>query len=123
MNQRNLYLFNTLVSFGFAAGLLLLSSFMLTLFGMPITAAGCALARFIGVELIVGGVITLINRDATDAKTLRAIDLGNSLAAFIGTGVALHATLTGTMGWFGYVVTSIYLIIATAFGLRLRAAR
>ena len=116
MNLRNLYLLNTIVSLGFALGFLLISSFLLGLFGMDNTADTRTLGQLIAVELVVGGVITLLARDVTDAKALRAINTGNFVAGLIGTVIALLATLSGVMGWFGWVVTAVYLFIAVAFG-------
>jgi hypothetical protein len=116
MNLRNLYLLNTVVSLGFALGFLVLSSFLLGLLGMDDTADARTLGQLIAVELVVGGVTTLLARDVTDTKATSAINTGNFTAGVIGTVVALLATLSGVMGWFGYVVTVVYLFIAVAFG-------
>ena len=116
MNLRNLYLVNTVVSLGFALGFLLMGPLLLGLFGMDNTADARTLGQLIAVELVVGGVITLLARDVTDAKALTAINTGNFVAGLIGTMIALLATLSGVMGWFGYVVTAVYLFIAVAFG-------
>ena len=116
MKLRNLYLLNTVVSIGFALGFLLLSPLLLGLFGMDNTADTRTLAQLIAVELVVGGVITLLARDVTDAQATSAINTGNFIAGVIGTMVALLATLSGVMGWFGYVVTAVYLFLAVAFG-------
>ena len=116
MKLRNLYLLNTVVSLGFALGFFLMSPFLLGLFGMDDTAEARTLAQLIAVELVVGGVTTLLARDVTDAKAIRAINTGNFLAGVIGTVITLRATLTGVMGAFGYVVTAVYLFLAVAFG-------
>ena len=116
MKLRNLYLLNTVVSLGFALGFFLMSPFLLGLFGMDDTAEARTLAQLIAVELVFGGVTTLLARDVTDAKATRAINTGNFLAGVIGTVIALRATLTGVMGAFGYVVTAVYLFLAVAFG-------
>jgi hypothetical protein len=116
MNLRNLYLLNTIVSLGFALGFLLLSPLLLGLFGMDNTADTRTLGQLIAVELVVGGVITLLARDVTDSKALSAINTGNFVAGLIGTVIALLATLSGVMGWFGWVVTAVYLFIVVAFG-------
>jgi hypothetical protein len=116
MNLRNLYLLNTIVSLGFALGFLLIGPFLLGFFGMDNTADTRTLGQLIAVELVVGGVITLLARDVTDSKALSAINTGNFAAGLIGTVVALFATLSGVMGWFGWVVTAVYLFIAVAFG-------
>lgn len=116
VNLRTLYLVNTVVSLGFALGFFLLSPFLLGLMGIQDSAEARTLAQLIAVELVVGGVTTLLARDVTDAKATRAINTGNFLAGAIGTVVALRATLSGVLGWFGYVVTAVYLFLAIAFG-------
>lgn len=116
MNLRNLYLLNTIISLGFALGFLLISPFLLGLLGMEDRPEARTLAQLIAVELVVGGVTTLLARDVTDAKATGAINTGNCLAGVLGTVIALRATLAGVMGWFGYVVTAVYLFVAVAFG-------
>ncbi len=116
MKLRNLYLLNTIVSLGFALGFLVLSSFLLGLFGMDDTPDTRTLGQLIAVELVVGGVTTWLARDVTDTKATGAINTGNFIAGVLGTVIALLATLSGVMGWFGYVVTAVYLFIAVAFG-------
>jgi hypothetical protein len=116
MNLRNLYLVNTVVSLGFALGFLLMGSFLLGMFGMEDTPDARTLGQLIAVELVVGGVITLLARDVTDPKATTAINTGNFVAGLIGTMIAFLATLSGVMGWFGWVVTAVYLFVAVAFG-------
>ena len=116
MKLRTLYLLNTVVSLGFALGFFLISGFLLGLFGMDYTADTRTLGQLIAVELVVGGVTTLLARDVTDAKATGAINTGNFIAGVIGTVVAFLATLSGVMSWFGWVVTAVYLFIAVAFG-------
>ena len=116
MKLRNLYLLNTVISLGFALGFFALGPFLLGLMGLDVSPATRTLAQLVGVELVVGGVTTLLARDVTDAKATGAINTGNFLAGVIGTVVSLLATLGGVMGWFGWVVTAVYLFIAVAFG-------
>ena len=54
---RGLYLIRTIVSLGFALGFVLMSPFLLDLFGMEYTADTRTLGQLIAVELVVGGVI------------------------------------------------------------------
>jgi ABC-type transport system involved in multi-copper enzyme maturation permease subunit len=64
---------------------------------------------------VVGGMITLLARDVTDAKARSAINNANMLAGVLGVVVALNATLTGVLGWFGWVIVVVYLIVAVGF--------
>jgi len=115
MKLRNMYLLNTIISLVFAIGLLLMTPVMLGLFGMDNTKDAVVLAQLIAVELVVGGLTTLLARDVTDPKARSAINYGNMIAGVLGVVVALNATLMGVLGWFGYVVIAIYAILALGF--------
>lgn len=115
MKQRMIYLINAGVSLLFALGLLLMPSVMLGLFGMNDTKEATMLGQLISVELIVGGVITLLLRDTTDPKTRSAINFANIAAGALGVIVSINGTLTGAFGWFGWVIVAVYLFVAAAF--------
>lgn len=116
MKLRNLYLLNSVISLLFALGLLLMPSVMLGLFGMAYTRDAGVLGQLIAVELVVGGMITLLARDVTDMNARAAINYGNIIAGVLGVVVALNGTLTGAFGWFGYVILAIYAFLVVAFG-------
>jgi ABC-type transport system involved in multi-copper enzyme maturation permease subunit len=115
MKLRNLYLLNSVICLVFALGLLLMTPVMLGLFGMDITRDATTLGQLLAVELVVGGLITLLARDVIDPKARSAINYSNMVAGVLGFVVALNATLTGVFGWFGYVILVIYAFIAVAF--------
>ena len=115
MKLRNMYLLNSVVSRIFALGLFLMTPVMLGLFGMDNSADARTLGQLIAVELVVGGMITLLARDVTDPKAQSAINYSNMIAGVLGLVVALNATLTGVFGWFGYVIIAIYVILALGF--------
>jgi hypothetical protein len=116
MKQKTVYLINSVVSLLFALGLLLMPAVMLGVFGMNDTKEAATLGQLIAVELVVGGLITLLLRDTTDAKTRSAINMANMAAGAVGVVVALNGALTGAFGWFGYVVLAVYACVALAFG-------
>ena len=115
MKLRNMYLLNTIISLVFALGLFLMTPVMLSLFGMDNTPDARTLGQLIAVELVVGGLTTLLARDVTDPKARSAINYGNMVAGVLGIVVALNATLTGVLGWFGYVIIAVYVIVAFGF--------
>ena len=115
MKQRTIYLINTGVCLLFALGLLLMPSVMLGLFGMNDTEQAAMLGQLVSVELVVGGVITFLLRDTTDPKTRSAINFANMAAGALGVIVSINGTLTGAFGWFGWVVTAVYLFVAVGF--------
>ncbi len=115
MKLRNMYLLNSVISLVFALGLFLMTPVMLGLFGMDNSADTRTLGQLIAVELVVGGMITLLARDVTDPKAQSAINYSNMIAGVLGLVVALNGTLTGVFGWFGYVIIAIYVILALGF--------
>ncbi len=115
MKLRNLYLLNSVISLLFALGLLLMPSVMLGIFGMAYTKDAAVLGQLIAVELVVGGLITLLARDVTDATARTAINYGNMVAGVLGVVVTLNGILTNAFGWFGYVILVIYAILGIAF--------
>lgn len=115
MKLRNMYLLNTVISLGFALGLLLMPQVMLALFGMDNSADARTLSQLIAVELVVGGLTTLLARDVTDPQARSAINYGNMVAGVLGIVVALNGTLTGVLGWFGYVIVAVYVVVALGF--------
>ena len=115
MKLRNLYLLNAVVCLVFALGLLLMTPVMLNLFGMDSTRDATVLAQLLAVELTVGGMTTLLARDVADPQARGAINYGNMIAGVLGFVVALNATLTGVLGWFGYVILAIYAAVALGF--------
>lgn len=115
MKLRNMYLLNTVVCLLFALGLLLMTPVMLKLFSMDNVADARLLSQLLAVELVVGGMVTLLARDVTDAKARSAINNANILAGVLGVVVALNGTLTNVFGWFGWVIAAVYLVIALGF--------
>jgi len=116
MKLRNLFLANTAVSLLFALGLLLMPAVLLDLFGLPVNDGARLLGQFVGVELLVGGLITFFAKDSRDINTRQMITLSNLIATGIGVIVALGGTLSGTMNTSGWVLVAIYLLLALGFG-------
>jgi len=115
MTQRNLYLLNSVLSLLFALGLLLVTQTMLQLFGFTVSDDSRLLAQFLGAELIVTGMITLMMRDVMDMQVTSAINFSNMFAHALGFVLALNATLTGVMNSMGYVAVLVYAVLGLGF--------
>ncbi len=116
MKLRNFYLINTVVTLGFALGLLLMTPVILQLVGMDNVADTRTLSQLLAVELVAGGMTTLLAIRVTDPVARNAINLSNLIAGALGFVIALNAALTGVFGWFGWVIVVIYLALAQGFG-------
>jgi hypothetical protein len=115
MRLQNLYLLNSGLSLIFALGLLFMTPTMLNLFGLNDSAATRLLAQFVGVELTVSGLVTLLAREVSDLKARAAINTSHMIANLLGVVIALNATLTGVMSGAGYLVVVIYAILGLGF--------
>jgi len=116
MKLRNLFLLNTVVALLFALGFLLMPGVLLDLFGFINNAGAKLLGRFIGVELLVGGLITFLVRDSRDSNALQAIILANLVASVVGFVASLGGMLSGAMGVLGWLIVATYLLLSIGFG-------
>jgi len=116
MKLRNVFMLNSVVSLLIALSLLLVPAVLLDLFGFPNNAGTKLLGQLIGVELLVGGLVTYYAKDSTDYNTRQGINLSNFVACVIGFIVSLGGTLSGAMNSMGWVVAAIYLLLAAGFG-------
>jgi hypothetical protein len=107
---------NTGLALIFSLGLLFMTPTMLSLFGFDNTADTRLLAQFLGVELAVGGMITLLLRETVDPNVRSAINLSNFITTLIGFVIALNGTLTGVMNSMGYLPVFIFAVLALGFG-------
>jgi len=116
MKLRNLFLLNTIVALLFALGFLLMPGVLLDLFGFINNAGAKLLGRFIGVELLVGGLITFFTRDSRDSHAQEAIILANLIASVVGFIASLAGVISGAMGVMGWLIVATYLLLSLAFG-------
>jgi hypothetical protein len=115
MKLRYLYLLNSVVALLFALGMFLITSSMLAMFGFNDTPDTELLAKFLAVELVVSGLVTLLARDMTDRATRSIINYSHLVADVLGFIIALNATLTGVMNGMGYVIVAIYFILSVGY--------
>jgi hypothetical protein len=116
MKLRNFFLFNTIVALLFALGFLLMPGVLLDLFGFINNAGAKLLGRFIGAELLVGGLITFFLRDSRDSNALQGITLANLIASVVGFVASLAGVVSGAMGALGWLIVATYLLLSFGFG-------
>lgn len=116
MKLRNLFILNTVVALLFALVLLLVPAVFMDLFGFPNNAGAKLLGQLIGVELLVGGLVTYFARDSRDYNALRGITLANLVASVVGVIVSLGGILSGAMNDLGWVIFAAYLVLVLGFG-------
>lgn len=116
MRLRSLFLLNTAVALLFALGFLLMPGVLLDLFGFINNAGAKLLGRFVGVELLVGGLITFFARDSRDSNAQEAIILANLIASVVGFIASLGGMISGAMSVLGWLIVITYLLLSLAFG-------
>ena len=116
MKLRNFFLINTIVALLFALGFLILPETVLNLFGFTNDPSTRLLGRFVGVELLVGGLITYLARDSRESSALEAITLANLIASIVGFLASLGGMLSGAMGTLGWLIVVTYLFLSFGFG-------
>lgn len=116
MKLRNLFLINTVVALLFALGFLLLQGIVLNLFGFTNDPSTRLLGRFVGVELLVGGLITYLAKDSRESHALQAITLANLVASVVGFVASLAGVVSGAMGILGWLIVATYLYLTISFG-------
>jgi hypothetical protein len=115
MNTRTVLTAAAVVALVFALGLLLMPTFMGTLYGLGASPVQELIARFFGATLLGVGLINWFAKDM-DYATLRPVILGNLIGNAVGLIVALMGTLGGVMNSVGWLSIAIYLLFTLAFG-------
>lgn len=116
MKLRNLFLLNTVVALLFALGFLLMPGVLLDVFGFINNESAKLLGRFIGAELLVGGLITFLVKDTRDSNVLQAVILANLIASLVGFIASLAGVISGAMGIMGWLIVVTYLLLSLGFG-------
>jgi lipoprotein signal peptidase len=115
MKLRNLYLVHSLVELLFSLALLLIPATILAAYGLGSSKAEILLGQFYGVELLTGGLLTLLARDITDSNARSAINYSLISSGAVGMIIAIGGTVSHTMNALGWSAVVIYAFFAIAF--------
>jgi hypothetical protein len=96
--------------------ILIVPSFVYSLFGTTLPAGGTFAAREYGAALIGTLLITWIARKATESSARQAIIWGLCVYDALGFVVTLIALLSGVLNFLGWGVALLYLLLAIGFG-------
>ena len=92
----------------------LLTSFLLSNYGISIDAAAILMSRFFGVTLIAWGIALWLISDSTDWVALRAVLVASVIGDAIGVIVSILGTVAGTMNAMGWSAVLIYAVLGLA---------
>jgi hypothetical protein len=116
MSLKTLMLIKAAVCAVLGAIILIVPTFLYSLFGAELSDGGIFAAREYGAALIGNMLVTWIARSAVESTARRAIIIGLCVYDAVGFVVTLIATLTGVLNPLGWLVVALYLFLALAFG-------
>jgi len=111
-----LMLFTAIVGVGFGVAAILAPALLLALYGMIVDATAMFLMRLYGTELIGFGMLAWLARNATETEARRAIVPALCVYHAVGFFVTLLAQLSGVMNALGWMIVTLYLLLALGFG-------
>jgi len=100
----------------FGLGFLLLTEFLMSLYGMDTGPGALATGRLLGQMYTLIALLLWLCRNTGEASTKRAFAIAVTIGDAIGTVITLLATLSGAMNVFGWSAVAIYLIFTLGFG-------
>lgn len=104
-----------IISLVFGIGFVIVPAGVMSMYGVPLEAAGSLVGQFAGATLIGIGLICWFARK-TDKQALQGITQSLFIGDSIGFVVALIAQLSGTMNALGWLVVAIWLFLALGLG-------
>ena len=114
MKPRTFFMIAAVVALVYSVGLLLAPGFMNSIYGFGVSSSETLLARFLGVDLLVVGLVLWLGRHLNSVST-RPIVTANLIGNVVGFIVAAAGTLSGVMSGFGWSAVLIYLLLALGF--------
>lgn len=96
-----------------------LTQFVLDIFGMSAPASGMVMSRYFGTAFLIIGLLLWLCRNTEDEATKRAFLVSITVGDIIGLVVALLAVLGGLTNAMGWLIVALWLIFALAFGAML----
>jgi hypothetical protein len=116
MKFQTLMVIKAIVCLALGVPILIMPTFIYSIFGITLEPGSAVAAREYGAALIGTLMITWFARNAEASYIRWTIALGYGVYDAIGFLVALVATLSGAMNLFGWSVVVIYLFFALGFG-------
>jgi len=114
MKLRTFLIIAGILALGYGLGLILMPAFMNSTYGFGTSPSEILLARFFGVELLVLGVISWLEKDYSLANA-RPLITGSLIGDGVGAIFALLGTLNGVMNSTGWLAFAIYFFLALGF--------
>jgi hypothetical protein len=114
MKLRTFLIIAGILALGYGLGLILMPAFMNSTYGFGTSPSEILLSRFFGVELLVLGVISWLEKDYSLANA-RPLITGSLIGDGVGAIFALVGTLNGVMNSTGWLACAIYFFLTLGF--------
>ncbi len=111
-----LFIYNSVITLTFGAGLIIVPGLILNLFSVDLSPGGSFVARLLGSALIFVALLCWFARNAEDSEARQAIILASFLESALGCVVALIATLSGVINVLGWLIVILYFSITIGYG-------
>ena len=115
MNLRTVFMFNALVAGFFAIVTLLLTSTMLSWYGVISTPEIILMTRFFGSSLVALSLLTFYLRNEDMSDTIKSVVLALLISDIVGLIVALLAQLSGILNSLGWTTVIIYGLLSVGY--------
>jgi hypothetical protein len=115
MKLSNFLVVKAIISLAFGIALALVPAVVMSWYGVTLDPAGVLMARFVGACLIGIGLICWFDRSA-EHDALQGITLALFVGDAVGFIVALLGQLSGLMNALGWVIVTIWLLLALGLG-------
>jgi len=106
---------NALMFIPFGVGMLLMPSTIFPMIGVNLDGDGLLMASTVGSMLLSFGVTCLVSRNAQYSQGLKAVLFGNLSFHLIDSLLTFRGAFSDTMNSFGYMFSSMHLILAIGF--------
>jgi hypothetical protein len=115
MKLYHVFIFNAIAALGYAVGLLVIPSTVLTLHGMSPDPSTILEDRYVGVSFLGIGLVTWLARNSDKSVAQDAMTLGLSISYIAGFLLSLQSTLTKQMNALGWLPVVIYLLLVAVY--------
>jgi hypothetical protein len=116
MKYSTVFIFNTIAALGYAAGLLIIPTFIMTWHGITHDPSTILMARYFGVALLGIGLVTWMARNTVDSNARDAITIGLPISYIAGFVLSVQATMAGQMNALGWLPVVVYFLLILGYG-------
>jgi hypothetical protein len=116
MDLRTVFSINVPISALFGLTSLLVPNWLLSLYGVDLTAAGAAMTQLAGAAFLGFGILAFVARSSPSEDFLMTLALALFVQDSIAAIVSIYAQVSGVFNALGWSTVAVYLLLAVAYG-------